>query len=64
MIKKLFTLLSIALFGVTAAQAQAPAFPGAEGHGRYVTGGRATDGTTILMMTVRALCVMHYHPPP
>ena len=23
-----------------------PAFPGAEGHGRYVTGGRAADGTT------------------
>ncbi len=40
MFKKIFTLLSIALFGVTAAQAQAPAFPGAEGHGRYVTGGR------------------------
>lgn len=40
MIKKLFTILSIAVFGVTAAQAQAPAFPGAEGHGRYVTGGR------------------------
>lgn len=49
MIKKLFTLLSIALFGVTAAQAQAPAFPGAEGHGRYVTGGRATDGTTTVL---------------
>ncbi len=40
MIKKLFTLLSIVLFGITVAQAQAPAFPGAEGHGRYVTGGR------------------------
>ena len=26
--------------------AQTPAFPGAEGHGRYVTGGRAADGTT------------------
>lgn len=26
--------------------AQAPAFPGAEGHGRYVTGGRKADGTT------------------
>ena len=24
----------------------APAFPGAEGHGRYVTGGRKADGTT------------------
>ena len=28
------------------AQAQVPAFPGAEGHGRYTTGGRAADGTT------------------
>lgn len=26
--------------------AQVPAFPGAEGHGRYVTGGRGADGTT------------------
>lgn len=49
MIKKLFTILSIAVFGVTAAQAQAPAFPGAEGHGRYVTGGRGTDGTTTVL---------------
>lgn len=31
---------------VATAQDQAPAFPGAEGHGRYVTGGRASDGTT------------------
>lgn len=28
------------------AQAQAPAFPGAEGHGRYAQGGRAADGST------------------
>ncbi len=28
------------------AQDNAPAFPGAEGHGRYVTGGRKADGTT------------------
>ncbi len=28
------------------AQDQVPAFPGAEGFGRYVTGGRATNGTT------------------
>lgn len=34
-------LLTIALsLASTAAMAQAPAFPGAEGHGRYVTGGR------------------------
>lgn len=34
-------LLSIAAAALTtAALAQAPAFPGAEGHGRYVTGGR------------------------
>lgn len=34
-------LTNLLLFGaMTAAMAQAPAFPGAEGHGRYVTGGR------------------------
>lgn len=34
-------LLSAAMaMGAIAASAQAPAFPGAEGHGRYVTGGR------------------------
>ncbi|MBP5277240.1 MAG: pectate lyase [Prevotella sp.] len=43
MIKKFFIFISIALFGVTIAQAQAPAFPGAEGHGRYVTGGRGGE---------------------
>ena len=36
--KLLITLLSALVF--TTAMAQAPAFPGAEGHGRYVTGGR------------------------
>ncbi len=36
--KYLFTLI-VSLLSV-AAMAQAPAFPGAEGHGRYVTGGR------------------------
>ena len=40
-------LLTIAIsFTASFAMAQAPAFPGAEGHGRYVTGGRASDGTT------------------
>ena len=37
--KTSLTLLAACLL-TTAAQAQAPAFPGAEGHGRYVTGGR------------------------
>ena len=37
--KKLLTTLTIAVLSLTA-QAQAPAFPGAEGHGRYTTGGR------------------------
>lgn len=39
--KKLLSILAIALTTLTAmAQTEAPAFPGAEGHGRYVTGGR------------------------
>lgn len=37
--QKVFTLLAASLIS-TASMAQAPAFPGAEGHGRYVTGGR------------------------
>ena len=37
--KKLLTTLTLAVFTM-AAQAQAPSFPGAEGHGRYTTGGR------------------------
>lgn len=40
-VKKTFTLLFAALPLVAAAQTEtAPAFPGAEGHGRYTTGGR------------------------
>lgn len=39
--KKILTLIAAAAISVGAvAQEQAPAFPGAEGHGRYVTGGR------------------------
>lgn len=37
--QKVFTLWAASLISA-AAMAQAPAFPGAEGHGRYVTGGR------------------------
>ena len=44
--KTLLTLLAAVFTLAATAQDQAPAFPGAEGHGRYVTGGRASDGTT------------------
>ena len=40
--KKTLTTLALAALALTA-QAQAPAFPGAEGHGRYVTGGRGGE---------------------
>ena len=42
--KKLLTILILVVATLTAT-AQAPAFPGAEGHGRYTTGGR--DGKVI-----------------
>lgn len=37
--KKLLTIIAVAALTLSA-QAQAPAFPGAEGHGRFATGGR------------------------
>ena len=37
--QKVFTLWTASLISATS-MAQAPAFPGAEGHGRYITGGR------------------------
>ena len=40
--KKLFTTLALVVVSLTT-MAQAPAFPGAEGHGRYVTGGRGGE---------------------
>ena len=44
LLKKCFLTLTVALTTVVSgAQTGAPAFPGAEGHGRYVTGGR--EGT-------------------
>ena len=45
--KKHLLILVAAMMSVMAiAQEQAPAFPGAEGHGRYTTGGRKADGST------------------
>src|SRR5574344_2093741 len=37
--KKIICVMAVALVSITA-MAQTPAFPGAEGHGRYITGGR------------------------
>ena len=45
--KYLFALMAMFTMSQTAiAQDQAPAFPGAEGHARYITGGRSADGST------------------
>ncbi len=40
--QKILTLISVVMLSLTT-MAQAPAFPGAEGHGRYVTGGRGGE---------------------
>lgn len=42
----LLTLLIFVATLTAVAQGTVPAFPGAEGHGRYVTGGRASNGST------------------
>ncbi|MCR4853227.1 MAG: pectate lyase [Prevotella sp.] len=41
--KKRLTLLIVSCLMILSSSAQAPAFPGAEGYGRYVTGGRGGE---------------------
>ena len=43
---RLIIILVVYIFSFGRVVAQVPAFPGAEGHGRYVTGGRSANGTT------------------
>ena len=47
--KYLFTIIAAMMSVIVIAQDQVPAFPGAEGHGRYTTGGRKTDGSTTIV---------------
>ena len=47
--KKILLLFSAFLFSVATMADDVPAFPGAEGHGRYVTGGRKADGSTTVV---------------
>ena len=49
--KHLLTLLATMVAVIAFAQEQAPAFPGAEGHGRYVTGGREGEIRIVTSLT-------------
>ena len=49
--KHLLTLLATMVAVIAIAQEQAPAFPGAEGHGRYVTGGREGEIRIVTSLT-------------
>ena len=47
--KKYLITFAAVMLSLTAMADNVPAFPGAEGHGRYVTGGRKSDGTTTVV---------------
>ena len=49
--KYLFTLIAVITTIVCAAQTEVPAFPGAEGHGRYVTGGHEGEIRIVTSLT-------------
>lgn len=61
LIKRFVSFISISLFAV-AMQAQPIAFPGAEGYGRFATGGRG-DGTTGRVAVVTNLLDHATNPP-
>ena len=47
--KQFLITFAAAALSLTAMADNVPAFPGAEGHGRYVTGGRKADGSTTVV---------------
>ena len=49
--KQLLTLIAAMMAVIAIAQEQAPAFPGAEGHGRYVMGGREGEIRIVTSLT-------------
>jgi opacity protein-like surface antigen len=54
--KKIFTTMAAALMSA-AALAQTPAFTGAEGHGRYVTGGRGVSVSAFIPCIIQKKAV-------